>query len=360
MIATKVKALFVVPVLLVHSAATADAQSIPGLRDAFREDITNINHVAGFQAIGLFAAAPGISGVNYEFGEDDNLGNSSAQIDVLKLPLRYEFSPLGRCGAINRPSSENNIQEISSPSSNAQRSADPAQRCIRPYGEIAFSYVRATETQVIDFLDNYEIDFDVTMTNALAGGGLTIPLTKRTMFRPILLLGYSHVQDDAETRGISADLIDPAAEGIYTNFEVNSLVFGGAAELSHQRRLTANSELDTHIRYSHVLVDSFRASDRSLESSNDFGVVSAGGEVDRKTGLKIYSRDLHLIGSLEGTYFPALIGEELGTDFLVGGGVGIEIKEDQVIRGVEGAQLFGRYIVGEDVTGYQVGLTLTF
>ena len=312
-----------------------------------------------FQAIGLFSVAPGISGVNYEFGEDDDLGNSSAQINVFKVPLRREFAPLGRCGVVNRLSIERNFQETSPPGL-SRRSSDPNRRCVRPYGEIALSYVRATETQIIDFLDDYQIDFDVTMANALAGGGVTIPIDRRTMFRPLVLLGFSHVQDDAETSGVSADLIDPAAEGIYTNFEVNSLVFGGAAELRHQRRLTANSELDTHIRYSHVLVDTLSASDSSLERSNDFGVVSAGGEIDRKTGWRLFSRDLHLIGSLEGTYFPALIGDELGTDYLVGGGVGIEIKEDQIIRGVEGAQLFGRYIVGEDVTGYQVGLTLTF
>ena len=48
MIIRKLKALFVVPVLLAHMAVPADAQSIPGLREAFREDIANINHVAGF------------------------------------------------------------------------------------------------------------------------------------------------------------------------------------------------------------------------------------------------------------------------------------------------------------------------
>ncbi|MGI9489729.1 MAG: hypothetical protein ACR2RF_28360 [Geminicoccaceae bacterium] len=220
--------------------------------------------------------------------------------------------------------------------------------------------MRAKADLAIPDFGDLEIDLDLKTFSPLAGAGLSIPLWEGAFFRPILLFGYSRVIDNSEPRGEFSDVIDAAASGILFDVEIDSLIYGAAADLGYRREVKSDVDLEAHLRYNQVLSDVVSASDRSMKRSNDFGVVTSDLEVNAKTGYTFFSRDVHAIGSIGGTYFPGRQGDNIRSDFYHEVGGGLELKEDRIIKGIKGLKLFGRYIFGDDVTGYKFGVNLTF
>ena len=326
------KLLLLSVIFTMQGLATA-AQTNSDLQEAFRDAARSENAAAFFQAVSFFGASPGISGASYRF-EDDGPDPSKTDVDLLKLPITHDFKSTEVCIA--------------------------AVRCVRPYAELSLSYLRAKEELAIPEFGDLEIDFDLKTFSALAGAGLSIPLSEGAFLRPILLFGYSRVIDDSELRGEFSDVIDAAASGILFDVEIDSLIYGAAAELGYRREVRSDVDFEAHLRYNQVRSDVISASDRSLKRSNDFGVVTTDLEVDVKTGYTLFSRDVHAIGSIGGTYLPGRQGDNLDSDFYHEVGGGLELKEDRIIKGVKGLKLFGRYIFGDDVTGYKFGVKLTF
>ena len=349
----------VVQLLLIFIIAAAPrfsalAQSLDELREDVREVADDVNRIGVFQAITFFSAAPGISGSSYRFSDDDP-ETSANYTNLIKLPISRD---LGDCGFVPR--------EGQAEDGRAERQARNAQReaalnCIRPYGELSLSYLRATEDDVDAVLfEDTEIDFDLTTFTAQAGFGLAVPLPSSLTLRPILLLGYSHIDEDADINGAFADEFEQAAGGIFFGFEANSFLIGGAAELEHRASIADDVTLDSTIRYNHIVSDTFDASDDVLESTNDYGIWTANVRGRKKTDLTLLSREVAFIGSLGAAYFPGDTGDELLTDYFADAGLGVEIKEDRIVDGIDGFSLSGRYIFGPDVTGYSFGLSLIF
>jgi hypothetical protein len=341
-------------VIITWQSSLASAQSLDELREDVREVADDVNRIGVFQAITFFSAAPGISGSSYRFSDDDP-ETSANYTNLIKLPISRD---LGDCGFVPRESQVDDgwaAQQVR----NAQREA--ALNCIRPYGELSLSYLRSTEDDVDAVLfEDTEIDFDLTTFTAQAGFGLAIPVMNSLTFRPILLMGYSHIVEDADINGAFADEFEQAAGGIFFGFEANSFLLGGAAELEHQASIADDATLQSTLRYDHIVSDTFDASDEVLESTNDYGIWTANVRGKKTTDLTLFSREVAFTGSLGGAYFPGDTGDELLTDYFTDAGLGVEIKEDGIVNGIEGFSLSGRYIWGPDVTGYSFGLSLVF
>lgn len=356
------KLLLLSAVVIMQGLPPAASQTIEDLRDAFSDSAQAGNFVAIFQAISIFGASPGVSGAAYTFQAEPDA--EKTKINLFKVPTTHEFRPTNIClgGAGRSVASLAEVASFDETDDGAfgQRATDPGAHCIRPYAELSLSYLQAEETAPIPAFGDLEIDFDITTLTALAGTGLSIPISKGTLFRPILLFGYSRVTDDSDVSGEFAGVINAAAGGILFDVEINSLILGAAAELRHEHTLTNGIGLEGRLRYNHVLSDVLSASDRSLEQTNDFGVLAANLDARAKTDQTLFSRDLYVLGSVGGTYFPGEQGERIGTDYYYEVGAGLEISEDRIIQGVNGFELFGRYIFGDGVTGYKLGFSVAF
>lgn len=244
--------LLLLSVVMTMPGLPAAAQSIEDLRDAFSDSAQAGNFVAIFQAISIFGASPGVSGAAYTFQAEPDAAKT--KINLLKVPVTHEFAATDLCiGAAQRHGGSDLGDGAAGESE--QRETDTAAHCVRPYAELSLSYLRAKEEAPIPAFGDLVIDFDITTLSALGGAGLSIPVAEGTLFRPILLLGYSRVTDDSDVSGEFADVIDAAAGGILFDVEVNSLIVGAGAELRHQRNLTTGIDMEGRLRYNHVLSD---------------------------------------------------------------------------------------------------------
>jgi hypothetical protein len=180
------------------------------------------------------------------------------------------------------------------------------------------------------------------------------------MLRPIFLVGYAHVSDDTKVRGPFSDELSEAAADFLFDIEIDSYQVGAALEVEYQRPLSSDINLLTNARYNYLYSEVYDASDSVLETDSDFGVFTARAELDGPTGTTAFGRELRWIGFLAGTYLPGSQSDTLGFDSFVEIGGGIEVVDRGVIEGIEGVSVRASGIVGNNVTGWSVGLELEF
>lgn len=334
---------------------SVSAQSLADLREAIRVIARDSNRIEVIQAFNFFSSTPGISGSYYEFS-DEGLESGPARTNLVKVPGSYEF---GNCGFVPDAGPSDRNAPDPEPARSTERAREP--RCIKPYVEIGLTYARSTQDgQPALVFPDTDINFDLTTFAAQTGLGVSFPLSKTLTFRPIFLLGYSYVEEDADVEGEFVDELREVAGGILFDFEAESLLFGPAAEFEYRAAIDDDFDVESTLRYDHVFDYVLDASDEVLEGTNDFGIWTANVKGTKATGIELYSRELSLIGTFGGSYFPGDLGDKLLADYYLEGGGGVEIAADGIIKGLQGVELSGLYIWGPDVTGYKFGLSVNF
>ncbi len=327
------------------------------IADLLLEDFEDGELAETFQIFSIIGVAPGVSGAKYEFDGDE--GDSDLEIRSFKIPIKRDWRDGTFCFVASED--ERDTGYVLQPSSKV-RSDDAL--CARPYVELNLSYLKADQDVIsleeadLESLGPEALDLDINTLSALAGFGLTFQITERTALRPILLGGYSYVDNDNAFEGELADEFNEILNGSLIDSELNSLMVGGAVELRHERALSNDVELDGNLRYNHLVSSVYEASDEALEGTNDFIVVTGRLEASVPTGLSLFSRDVHALGFggtnilLEG--FEDSINED---DFIHEVGAGLEIRNLLLVRGI---RLRGSVLFGEDVSGWRVGLGIKF
>jgi hypothetical protein len=318
-----------VATLALPRPAAAQGLDVDALRELLRISARATHLGDAFQSLSLINAAPGITAAHFSVDDpSDHYGDYS--LDVLKLPLRREFD----AAVWGRPL----------------------------FTELTLGWTRADQTLglAINSPDVTEADVRIDTLTALAGVGISFPVSENWVIRPIVNLGYSRITDDATTRGPDAALLEEAAQGILFDVSIDSLLYGAALELEYADSFSNDVNLDARIRYQHLWDDVQSASDPALESSQDFGVFTARAEADGPTAARAFGRELRWIGFSSLTWLPGEQTDDLGFDWFAELGGGIELVDREAVRGVEGLSLRGSLLAGNNVTGWTLGLSLEF
>ncbi|MFO1038857.1 MAG: hypothetical protein U1E45_18610 [Geminicoccaceae bacterium] len=300
------------------------------LRSALESAARSGDQGGVFQALSVFGATPGISTALYD--ADSDTPGARQKLRTAKLPLSHDFSPLAFG--------------------------------VRPYAELTLGYAHVDDRRDFDTgVGTTRIDANFNDYSALAGLGATIPvlpdLLPEVRLRPILLAGYSRLEGDANVEGPFAAEIDEAARGLITDMHIDTLLLGGAIEAAATFRPTATIEIGAEVRYDHFYADNVAASDGALESSNDFGVLTSRLQVDGPLPLTLFGQGTRWIGFTGYTWLPDSK-DALDFDQFFEVGAGLAVMNADVVRGVSGLSLRGSLILGQDVSGWSLGLSLEF
>lgn len=300
----------------------------PGIsRDAFLELARTIELGNALQALTVFGGTPSISSAIYtsDLGPDAEL-----KLSGIKLPPSYTFEP-------ETPGA-------------------------RPYVEGTFGYLNAAEKRTFSFLPGTVTvsDAELDTYTAIGGAGVALDVAEGTVLRPILLAGYSRIEDNVRLSGDLADQITAVADGVFFNVVTNSYIMGGALELTHRREVADDLSFMAEGRYSHFFVDVFNASDRVLETSDFFGTLTLRTELEGPTGATLFGSDLNWVLSARGVYLPGQVGDALGFSAFGEFGGGVKIAVPDVLPRLQAASLRAAGIVGGNVTGWTLGVSLHF
>ena len=323
---------FISAVTAVFAGATeARGQSLEEIREELRRNASDAHIGDLVQGLTGFAALPGVSAANFKVNETLQ-GSSATRMTKFVLPLAHDF--------------------------------DDVQVSGRPlYGELTFGYLHSDQS-VDGFLEGSEgptdVDSEFSAYSAVAGLGATFQLGTDTTIRPIVLAGYTYVDEQNRFSGPGKAAVDELTRGILFNLHGNVALLGAALQIEHQHDLPHDIQFTGRLRYNQLHAETFAASDPVLETGSNYGVFTSFAQFDGPLGIELFGRKLRWIGFIANSSFPGNQSRSLGFDYFFEFGGGLEIVDEDVLRGIEGISLRGSALVGEDLNGWSVGMQIEF
>ena len=190
---------------------------------------------------------------------------------------------------------------------------------------------------------------------ATGGVGWDFPLVPGLVLRPIFNASLGSIASEAAAPPAPARR---AALDFITDGRLNSYGFGGSLMLDYERYRPEN-EIDAELRFSHIHLQSFDSS-QSVEGNADAQTLSFWSRYRAPTGATALERPVRAVLEYAHTRFLGDLEGALGFRYVNSIGAGLELDSSARDVHVERTRLMVRYKVGNNVTGWAVGLGLSF
>ena len=192
---------------------------------------------------------------------------------------------------------------------------------------------------------------------ATGGIGWDFPLAKELTLRPIFNFSLGRVESEGAVAGASASASSRDALEFLGNGQLNAFGVGGSLMLDYERYRPGN-EVDLELRYTYINLQSFDSS-QSVEGHANAQTLSLWSRYRAPTGFMLLERPLRYV--LEYAY-TTFLGDLKGVlfDDLHSFGAGLELDSSNYDVYVTRTRLLLRYKIGNNVTGWAVGLGFSF
>lgn len=192
-----------------------------------------------------------------------------------------------------------------------------------------------------------------------AGIGWDFPITEHLVFRPIFNFSLGQVASDLSLgarylswrTGRDLDFIDDG--------KLNAYGLGGSLMLDYEL-VKPEYEIDFELRYTNIALKSFGSTSESVEGSASAEAASVYARYRAPTGLNLLDRPLRYVLEAANTVY---LGDQrgiLGMDYMSSLGLGLELDSSAHDVFVTRTRLVARYAFGENVTGFALGLAMSF
>lgn len=197
---------------------------------------------------------------------------------------------------------------------------------------------------------------------ALTGGiGWNFPITanEELKLRPIFNFTLGHVATDAS---IAQDLVNAEFNldlDIIDDGTMNAYGLGGAIMLDYEH-YREDYELDIEVRYTKIQLRTFGNTTTGLKGESTNDILSIWARWREPTGLILLQRPLRYVLETSFTDYYGPQRGALGFNHLASLGAGVEIDSSAYSGIISRARIVGRYVFGKNVSGYSVGLAVSF
>ncbi len=200
---------------------------------------------------------------------------------------------------------------------------------------------------------------------SLTGGiGWDFPLTENQelKLRPIFNFSFGHIESDVSLLGrylTERFTLDSDSLEFLDRGRMNTYGFGGSLMLDweHYRE---DYEVDVELRYTNIQLRSFNSDYSSIEGSSDANIVSLWTRWRAPTGITMLNNPLRYVLEGSNTTFLGAQRGALGFNYLTTLGVGFELDSSDYPVFITRTRLLYRYTFGENVSGYAIGLAMSF
>jgi hypothetical protein len=188
------------------------------------------------------------------------------------------------------------------------------------------------------------------------GVGWDFPVARELVLRPIFNFSLGRVESEGR---ISAPAPSSrAALDFLTNGRLNATGLGGSLMLDYERYRPEN-EVDVELRYTNIHLQSFDSS-QAVEGHANAQTFSLWSRYRAPTGLSALDRPVRYVLEYAYTTFLADLRGVLGFDDVHSFGAGVELDSSNHDVYVTRTRLLVRYKVGNNVSGWAVGLAVSF
>jgi hypothetical protein len=189
------------------------------------------------------------------------------------------------------------------------------------------------------------------------GVGWDFPIARELVLRPIFNFSLGRVESAATAtpaQGASSrDVLD-----FLDNGRLNAFGLGGSLMLDYERYRPEN-EIDLELRYTNIHLQSFNTS-QAVEGHANAQTFSLWSRYRAPTGFTALERPLRYVLEYAYTSFLADLQGVLGFDDVHSFGAGLELDSSKYDVYVTRTRLLVRYKIGSNVTGWAVGLAVSF
>ena len=195
---------------------------------------------------------------------------------------------------------------------------------------------------------------------ATGGVGWDFPLidSGELVLRPIVNFTLGHASSDVKLGQRLVNLKLDRQINIIDGGDMNAWGLGGAIMLDYER-FHPDGDIDVEVRYTNIQLRTFDT-DEPLEGRSEVNTAGIWGRWRAPTGLVMLDRPLrYVLESSFTTYFGEQRGA-LGFNHLTSVGAGFELDSSKYPIIITRTRLIGRYIFGENATGYSLGLAVSF
>lgn len=230
------------------------------------------------------------------------------------------------------------------------------------YLEGTLGYSRYDPTFVAtDGSEQQEIPIKWNSFAATGGIGWDFPIipSKELKLRPIINFTLGYMSTDMnfgvpylnDEYDLDLDDIDGG--------EKYAAGLGGAIMLDYEH-YRENYEIDVELRYSYIKLQSFGGTIDSLEGSSESNSASIWARWRAPIGITMLQRPLrYVLESSLTSYFGPQRGA-LGFDNLASVGAGLELDSSAYKIFITRTRMVARYMFGDGVSGYSLGLAVSF
>jgi hypothetical protein len=195
---------------------------------------------------------------------------------------------------------------------------------------------------------------------SLTGGiGWDFPVAKDLVFRPIFNFSFGRVASDSS---VAARILENQTGEEFEFLKHGSLEaygLGGTLMLDYERYRPAN-EIDIELRYTDIHLQSTPGTPAPVQGNADAQTTSLYSRWRAPTGIMALQRPVRYVLEFAHTRFLGDLKGVLGFDMLSSVGAGLELDSSAHNIIITRTRLVARYKFGNNVTGYSVGLAISF
>lgn len=224
------------------------------------------------------------------------------------------------------------------------------------YLEGFLGYTRYDPTFVFsDGTDTSFVPLKWTGVAATGGIGWDFPLVDNLVFRPMANLSLGYVTSDLN---VLLAILDPPGRDFLDGGDLFALGYGGSAMLDYELK-SPGYDVDVELRYTFLRMTSLPMSSGSVRGEADAQTVALWTRLRIPVG-DIAGRPFRYVFEAAHSEFIGAQRGVLGFDALSQLGLGVEIDTTQDDILLTRTRLVGRYVFGDGVEGFSLGLGITF
>ena len=210
-----------------------------------------------------------------------------------------------------------------------------------------------------DGTETREIPAKWTTVTGTVGVGWDFRLTPELVLRPIANFTFGHMESDLSA---GVRIIENATDKELSFLEhgrLNAVGYGGSLVLDYEHYREA-CEIDVEVRYTTVYLQSIPGTSEGVKGSYLAQNLNLWSRWRAPIGLTAFHRPVRYV--LEFTYSHYFGNQDdiLGFNNLFSLGVGLEIDTSAYLHFTKRIRLIARYRFGENVTGWTIGLGISF
>ena len=191
------------------------------------------------------------------------------------------------------------------------------------------------------------------------GIGWDFPIAKELVLRPMANFSLGHVESDLSVAGRIIEGETGREIEFLKSGRLNAVGYGGSVMLDYEHYREAY-EIDVEARLTNVWLQSYSGTSEAVKGLALAESLGIWARYRAPTGLRALDRPVRYVLEYAYSYYFGPDGDMVGFNHLNSLGAGLELDIGALDPSFTRVRLMGRYRFGENVTGWTIGLGISF